>query len=266
MSTVRKIITFTIYYLYSVVSCLFLFSIGFFWGKNRRLIYQISSHFGPFDSDPNKPTPLIPKVPLSQIALGVKQINILEPEAVNGNITPLELIIINGLIRHYDPRRIFEIGTFDGRTTLNMAANSGEDAKVYTLDLPKAELHATGLDIVPWEDLYINKEAPGARYKGTEYREKITQLHGDSARFDFAPFVNQMDFVFVDGSHSYAYVLNDSKQAVRLLRNKHGVIVWHDYDAWEGVTNGLNKLHKENADFKRLKAISGTSLVCLLLD
>jgi len=33
-------------------------------------------------------------------------------------------------------RNIFEIGTFDGRTTRNMAANVTKDGHVYTLDLP----------------------------------------------------------------------------------------------------------------------------------
>lgn len=74
-----------------------------------------------------------------------------------------------------------------------------------------------------------------------------------------------MDFVFIDGSHSYEYVLNDSKQAIKMLRNGKGVILWHDYDEYAGVTRSLNKLYLENNKFKNLKRIKGTSLVCLIV-
>jgi hypothetical protein len=264
--TVRKMVIFVGCYLYSVLCCLFLFGGGFLWGKNRSLIYKIAAHFGPFDLSLIKPKPLIPKVRSSELLVCGEGVRIMEPRTVDGNVTPLELIIIDQLIRRYRPERLFEIGTFDGRTTLNMAANTSDHARVYTLDLPRAGLHATKLEIVPWESSYIDKEAPGARFMRTEYRSRITQLYGDSARFDFSPFVNQMDFVFVDGSHSYAYVLNDSKHALELLRNKCGVILWHDYDAWEGVTDALNELYKEKPEFKRLKHIEGTTLVCLIPD
>jgi hypothetical protein len=264
--TVRKMVIFLGCYLYSVLCCLFLFGGGFLWGKNRSLIYKIAAHFGPFDLSLVKPKPLIPKVRSSELLVCGEGVRIMEPRTVDGNVTPLELIIIDQLIRRYRPERLFEIGTFDGRTTLNMAANTSDHARVYTLDLPRAGLHTTKLEIVPWECSYIDKEAPGARFMRTEYRRKITQLYGDSARFDFSPFVNQMDLVFVDGSHSYAYVLNDSMRALELLRNKCGVILWHDYDAWEGVTEALNELYKEKPEFKQLKHIEGTTLVCLIPD
>ncbi|HKZ41442.1 MAG TPA: class I SAM-dependent methyltransferase, partial [Candidatus Hodarchaeales archaeon] len=189
-----------------------------------------------------------------------------EPMAVDGNVTALELIVIIQLIKHHNPCMVFEIGTFDGRTTLNMAANCAEDAKVYTLDLPNEKRHGMKLPIEPCDALYINKELISLRYTGTEYSKKITQLYGDSARFDFSAFVNQIDFVFVDGSHSHEYALNDSLHALELLRDKRSVILWHDYDAWKGVTNALNKLYVDSPEFKGLKHIEGTSLVCLLRD
>ena len=43
-----------------------------------------------------------------------------------------------------------------------------------------------------------------------------------------------MDFIFVDGSHSYDYVLNDSRKALSLLRGGKGIILWHDYPGWTG--------------------------------
>ncbi len=75
-----------------------------------------------------------------------------------------------------------------------------------------------------------------------------------------------IEFIFIDGSHSYEYLLNDSKQVLKLLRNGKGVMLWHDYDVWEGVTRALNKLYLQDRQFKGLKHIEGTSMVCLILN
>jgi hypothetical protein len=32
-------------------------------------------------------------------------------------------------------------------------------------------------------------------------QNKVVQLRGDSAAFDFSPFVGTVDFVFIDGAH-----------------------------------------------------------------
>ena len=39
------------------------------------------------------------------------------------------------------------------------------------------------------------------------------------------------DLVFIDGDHRYPAVLNDTKKAFDLLKNKNSIIVWHDYAA-----------------------------------
>ena len=70
--------------------------------------------------------------------------------------------------------------------------------------------------------------------------------------------------VFVDGVHSFEYVMNDSKIAFKLLRNEKGLIIWHDYNSSHpGVTKALNKLQSENPKFKMFH-IASTTLVCLI--
>jgi predicted O-methyltransferase YrrM len=112
---------------------------------------------------------------------------------------------------------------------------------------------------------YIDKSGSGLRYVGKECSNKITQLYGDSATFDFSFFWGSIDFVFVDGSHSYEYVLNDSRVALRLLKKNGGIIVWHDYDSWEGVTRALDELFVKAPEFNSLVRFKGTSLACLML-
>jgi len=246
----------------SAGACLYRSTLGFLFARNRSLLSTLCLYFGHV----RKPKPIVEEVKLSEIIPGDGEIQIHAVAGQDGNISLLEMAVTARLIKLYNPGKIFEIGTFDGRTTLNMAANCSEETKIYTLDLPKDELHSTVLPLAHGDKGFIDKEVSGSRYSGTDYEKKITQLYGDSARFDLSPFLNAMDFVFIDGSHSYEYVLNDSKQALKLLRNGQGVILWHDYGKWKGVTRALNELYSEVNEFKAAQHIEKTSLVCLIMD
>jgi predicted O-methyltransferase YrrM len=193
---------------------------------------------------------------------------VVSPVQEEGSLATVEVVFINKIIKSLNPKRLFEIGTFNGRLTVNLAANSAADAKVYTLDLPRDKLVSTKLPIVAGDRKFINKKVIGSRYVGTDYGKKIIQLYGDSATFDFSPYYNSIDFVIIDGSHSYKYVLNDSKIAIKLLRNGKGIILWHDYDSpmWPGITIALNELYLNNNKFKSLRYINGSSLVYLTVD
>ena len=156
---------------------------------------------------------------------------------------------------------IIEIGTFDGRTALNLAVNSAADTKVFTLDLPPDV--STKFELAVGERQFVEKAAPGERYRrcGAPWSEsacRITQLHGDSAAFDWSPFASTARLVFVDGSHSYEYASGDSETAFRLVA-PGGMVIWHDYGVWEGVTRALDDL--ETARKLGLRKIRGTSLV-----
>ena len=258
----RKIVKFIARYIYALLSCLYLFTFGFFKARHRKIISDICTHFGYTDTPGEI---VIPQIAMSDVVPEETPIQLRQPNEKDGNISTKELIIINKLIKLKNPKALFEIGTFDGRLSLNMAANTSEEAKVYTLDMKQQSLNSTKLRIEAGDRAFINKEEIGLRYKGTDCEKKITQLYGDSATFDFSPYYNGMDFVVVDGSHSYEYALNDSKIALKLLRGGKGVIFWHDYGSptWPGVTQGLNELFLLTKDFKGLQYIEGTSLVYL---
>lgn len=254
----EKIIKFIIKYITALIYCIYLFTFGIFFKNKRYIISQVLSFFNKRQNDEIELK--ITETKLTDIISDENlNIKILEPEILNGNVSLYEIIIISQLIKHYKPLNIFEIGTFDGRTTLNMAANSSENSLVYTLDLPKSEINSTKLPIIEGDKSLINKEISGLRYIKTKYVKKIKQLLGDSAKFDFSPFYNKIDFIFIDGSHSYDYVVNDTNVAFKLL-NKKGIIIWHDYNGQRGVNNYLNKL----AESKNLKFIKGTSFVIFI--
>lgn len=190
-------------------------------------------------------------------------VQVYEPMKADGNVSLVELVLLIKLAQRRNAGRLFEFGTFDGRTTLNLAGNLPE-AEVYTLDLPQQLIHATQIPL-PVEDVkYADKAASGVRYRGTAPAARIVQLYGDSATFDFSPFYNTLDFVFVDAAHTYDYVLNDSRHALKLLRPGRGIIAWHDYGRGPGVTQALNELSQAQPEFKNLTHLQDTTLAVLV--
>jgi hypothetical protein len=172
-----------------------------------------------------------------------------------GNVSFSELALLAAMVKSTKPRTIFEFGTHDGNTTLQLALNAPEDALVYTLDLPPAN-PSTRLRLDSGERLLIGSVRVGDRFVGTNAEKKIQQILMDSAVYDYSPLKGKIDLIFIDGSHSYEYIENDSQRALELLA-PHGIIIWHDYMVWNDVTTYLNQLTTRLP----LIHIRGTSLV-----
>jgi predicted O-methyltransferase YrrM len=161
------------------------------------------------------------------------------PTRRDGNLSLDALYSIAALVKQARPRRIFEIGTFNGNATLQMAVNSPAECHIYTLDLPKRPA-ATTYDLDREDEKYVG--CGDHVFAGTEWAHKITPLVGDSGNFDFSPYRGTIDFVFVDGAHSYAYVKSDTQRAFEML-SPGGVVVWDDYDpCWPDVVRWLDEL------------------------
>jgi len=208
----------------------------------------------------------IPPVSMRRVCrFGAHPVRIVEPRHVDGNVSLLELVIINHLVAERSPATVFELGTFDGRTTINLAANAAAGAQVYTIDLPRAQLGRTALEIAPHEQLYIDKLGSGGRAQDDScHANKIIQLYGDTAMFDFSPWYGRIDLVFVDASHAANYVRNDTEVALKMISDReNALVIWHDYNAWSGVTQTLDEYHEGDPRFAKLVSIRGTSLVLL---
>ena len=251
----RSLVRFAKRYAAAAGGALYAFTLGVGDAGNRRLIHEIATQFGYRDGE----RPRLPSVSIDSVTSSTTAVALPEPIASDGNVTLLELLVLARLVHERRPRRLFEIGTFDGRTTLTLATNAPPDAIVYTLDLPPtaATAHATERS----ERAFIDKPESGARFRGTPVANMIRQLYGDSATFDFRPYAAEL--VFVDGSHAYEYVLNDSERALGMLGDTSGLIVWHDYGEWSGVTRALDHLASTDRRFGGLRRIEGTTLAIL---
>jgi hypothetical protein len=117
--------------------------------------------------------------------------------------------------------------------------------------------------LAPGETAFVQKPRSGRHFleAAPEWRAaaaRITQLFGDSATFDWSAHAGRAGLVFVDGSHAYDYVVADTDTALRLVANK-GMVIWHDYGVWDGVTRALQEI--EGSRHLGLRHVRGTSLV-----
>jgi hypothetical protein len=69
----------------------------------------------------------------------------------------------------------------------------------------------------------------------------IQQLSTDSSFLKYHSYF--VDVVLIDAGHSYEQVIVDTVLALRHL-SPTGMIIWHDYTEWEGVTRALDYLNQ----------------------
>jgi predicted O-methyltransferase YrrM len=162
-----------------------------------------------------------------------------------------DIISLCLIARLTDAKRIFEIGTLNGYTALHFAMNAPQ-AEVYTLDLPPNS--GVALDTTLGDDRFVGDSLKHARlFEGREEAKRIHSLYGDSATFDFSSFHGNIDFFFIDGSHSYEYVRNDTFKALSCC-HPGSVIAWHDYGrrGVNGVSRWLHEFAKSNFEIYRV--------------
>lgn len=169
-----------------------------------------------------------------------------------------ELAYLALITRSCEPRNIFEIGTYRGRTALNFALNSPEECVIWTLDLPfdQRELDLERTNSA--DAAIVEASYTGADYKRKDCEWKIRQLYGNSLSFDFSPYVGTMDIVFVDGAHDYEVVRSDTSNAVRMVR-PGGFIIWHDFANY-GDYNDVTRAVLDVLPGKNVTQIANTQL------
>ena len=200
----------------------------------------------------------VPVVQMKKLVDKPREIRLYDFLPEDGNVTALELLCLCLLARRDSVRVILELGTYNGNTALQLAANADESAIVITVDLPpgaEAPQEADTYDSGCVDSVHRGQ----LRFAGTEMEQRIRTVAGNTLELDFASVcrLEKPDLIFVDAGHSYECVRNDSEKSLGVLA-PGGTIVWHDYSqTWPGVYNYLNEL----AQTLPLVNIAGTSLV-----
>jgi predicted O-methyltransferase YrrM len=151
------------------------------------------------------------------------------------SIDAAEVMVLCAIERFIRAENVLEIGTWDGNTALNLAANVADGGRVTTVDLPPDARLPSG---------YWNKAEPsrvGVQYRGSPYESRIRQVLGDSRTMNWEELGGPFDLIFIDGCHAEEYVRTDTENALRRIR-PGGVIVWHDYGDFKSVSRAVDGL------------------------
>ena len=143
-----------------------------------------------------------------------------------------DYIVLDSLLRKYNPKSVFEIGCNFGSGT-NIICNAVPYAKVYSLDLPYGEGDAP---------LYI-----GYDHTGENCKRPFTLLRGDSITFEYHKY--PCEAYYVDGGHFYKNVLSET---IKILELKPKLVIYHDTDIPEvmgalitGIETSFEKINYE---------------------
>lgn len=157
--------------------------------------------------------------------------DIITPELLEGCIdhNPMEGFLedyrtLHCLIRKYQPKTFFEIGTCRGEG-LNVICNAKRDMAVYSLDLPNEQA-----------DKSLQHPTRQSVYGTVGYlcRFPYTQLFGDSLQFSYQN--HPCEGYFIDGEHDLKHAYEET--AAILMKCSPKLIVWHDADIKE-VYDGI---------------------------
>jgi hypothetical protein len=199
-------------------------------------------------------------------------------EFKSGNISLFELFCICAIIKVRSPELVMEFGTFNGRTTINIANNLPDDSKIITFDLPFDQNAKKGtlFKVKTKFPLADGKTDPNDElgfvgheklFKDHFYYKfgKIKQIWADTGSIDSKSeeWNNKADLFFIDASHTFENCYNDSKTAYEIIK-QFGIIIWHDYGGWDGVTKAIDliyeKINKTNIIYINMYHIKDTSL------
>lgn len=145
----------------------------------------------------------------------------------NALITPnqirSEIQALCEIVRQRRPRTVLEIGTEHGGSFFLFSRVAAPDALLVSVDRASE-------DLKPWRALCAN-----LRMK----RQSVSVIDGDSHATSTVEMVNRVlddrrvDFLFIDGDHSYEGVRQDFENYIGLL-NDPGLIAFHDInpDYW----------------------------------
>ena len=141
----------------------------------------------------------------------------LEPMTfLDGGSLPTDIMLLAGLAEGIKECHYFEIGTWRGES---VSAVSSRSKSCSTLCLTDSEMRVRG----------IHENTIESHMMFSNGLKNVTQLRGDSRKFDFQSLDQKFDLLFIDGDHHYDFILSDIRNVFKHLIHENSVVVWHDY-------------------------------------
>jgi len=150
------------------------------------------------------------------------------------------------ILPQINPRKILEIGSFEGRATCYLIDTFAPQApiEIHSIDTWEGGLEhkETKIDMSSVERRFDRNTSDALRH----YPESTLLKHKGTSDLELCKLVCQgyldyFDFIYVDGSHQAPDVLLDAIIAFKLLR-KDGLILFDDYLWAEDFANGIDPI------------------------
>ena len=177
------------------------------------------------------------------------------------------------LVEEYKPKNVLEIGVFCGVTSRNICellkTNFGSDFRYYGLDL-FGSTKTSSVDEIdpkflenqkfsnPLKTIYYNfikRENLNSKISVQNFLKKFSQnielIEGDTrVTLEKVP-LSEIDFVFLDGGHSYDTVLSDLQKLYDNMKNNSRIVC----DDFAGITKieSVEKAIKDFANNNKIK-------------
>ncbi len=177
------------------------------------------------------------------------------------------------LVEEYKPKNVLEIGVFCGVTSRNICellkTNFGSDFRYYGLDLFGSSKTSSVDEIEPkflenqkfsnpLKTIYYNfikKENLNSKISVQNFLKKFSRnielIEGDTrVTLEKVP-LSEIDFVFLDGGHSYDTVLSDLQKLYDNMKNNSKIVC----DDYAGITKieSVEKAIKDFANNNKIK-------------
>lgn len=135
---------------------------------------------------------------------------------LDGTSLITDIVLLKSLARKFEKCNYLEIGSWRGESIANVASVAD---KCTSVTLSEEEMRAMNFG-----QKFIDNHA-----LFSQNIPNIKTHKANSHHFDFNSLNEKFDLIFVDGDHTFAGVLNDTKKVFHLRRDSNSVIVWHDY-------------------------------------
>ena len=143
---------------------------------------------------------------------------------INAKQVPDEIEALYSIVEEKSPQRVLEIGTYRGGTFYLWCKAAGDSSTLISMDLPGSD----SLDAVYTPDR-IRFYRSFSKSNNQKLYFIAADSHQEKAAADVGAILgkDQLDFLFIDGDHSYAGVKRDFELYFPLVRSG-GLIAFHD--------------------------------------
>jgi predicted O-methyltransferase YrrM len=173
-------------------------------------------------------------------------ITTLEIPDLTGGVCSTDREIIYNLIKIIKPKKVLEIGTHIGSSTVTIAlalSIINENGTLKTVDI----IDVNDNLIKPWLK-FKEKKSPLSNLRLLKIDKFVKFIVEDSSKF-LKEDLSNYDLIFLDGSHRADHVYKEVSLALNLL-NPNGIILLHDYypasNPIPGPREAFKRINKEN--------------------